>query len=259
MGLFSRQQTAWLGVTTAAVISIGALSASAATINYGSFSGADVLYTNVTESSGTDGLPLYNIPSVLGNDLSFSPTGFASFASNGSADITDGQISFIIQSSNGLGITQLSGTEIGSYTLGGSGTDLTSASVGQIFVIKILDIDNVPLTTSQRNSLTFTVNSTFQPNGGSFNLADNGTTLASAWSGSFSFDIASAIAQSDLGQYATRISVSSNNTLLTTSEAGTVSFIDKKDLEFSTTVVPEPASLGLLGGIALLALRRRRA
>lgn len=252
------KRAAWVGFA-AAVIGLGTVPAGAAAINYGTFVGTDVSFIGVTESSGTDAVPLYQAPTAVGNALDFDPMTFVSFSVAGSADITDGQLNFFIQAHPGKGIDTVSVSELGDYTLIGSGGAGTSASVGQVFFIKVLEVDNVPLTAAQQSTLSFTANTVFSPSGGTFNMADEGQVSAAPWSGSFSKNIGAAVLASGLGQYATRVAVVSNNTLGTTSETGTASFIAKKDVVFSTTIVPEPASLGLLGGIALLAMRRRRA
>src|SRR5215510_6970817 len=49
----------------------------AASINYGSFPGATVMYTDVTESSVTDPVPLFGAPVVSGDSIDFTPVNFA--------------------------------------------------------------------------------------------------------------------------------------------------------------------------------------
>ncbi|HEX3358193.1 MAG TPA: hypothetical protein VHS31_14570, partial [Tepidisphaeraceae bacterium] len=68
----------------------------------GSFPGNTVIYGpdlgpadhGVTESSMTDAVPLYGSPTVTGDSMSFTPSGFGSFSQNGGLDITDGQLVF---------------------------------------------------------------------------------------------------------------------------------------------------------------------
>src|SRR3990172_6972076 len=77
--------------------------ADAAPINYGDFVGNTVTYRMVTEESGSDTVPpcMYCAPTVGGDTLNFNPVGYDPSSSNGSvADITDGQLLFLIESNN---------------------------------------------------------------------------------------------------------------------------------------------------------------
>src|SRR5438270_709188 len=80
---------------SAAVLAAGP-AAHAATINYGDFPvpPAGITFQQVTESSGTDPVPLYGPPTPFVVGLDFDPTSFVSSSTNGAADITDGQLNF---------------------------------------------------------------------------------------------------------------------------------------------------------------------
>src|SRR5215218_9780408 len=93
-------------------------STQAATINYGNFGPVPpgVSFLAVTESSATDGVPLYGPPTPFSIGLDFKPATFVSSSSGGSNDITDGQLNFTLQSGP-LGLTNLSLSEAGDYSL----------------------------------------------------------------------------------------------------------------------------------------------
>src|SRR5882757_4583844 len=115
----------------ATVLSVAALAtgpaAHAALINYGDFPvpSAGIVFQQVTESSGTDPVPLYGPPTPFAVGLDFTPTSFTSSSSGGSGDITDGQLNFSVQGQAGpggvVGITSLSVFESGDYSLLGAG------------------------------------------------------------------------------------------------------------------------------------------
>src|SRR5688572_9139741 len=95
-------------VLTRALMAAGALlclglstAVQAASINYGDFNSnpPGVMFLDVTESSGTDAVPLFGPPTFVGQELGFSPTpAFAANAAGGTTDLTDGQLNYTIMS-----------------------------------------------------------------------------------------------------------------------------------------------------------------
>src|SRR5688572_21908548 len=129
-----------------AIIGLAAVSAStpsaSAQIYYGNYAGSTVVYQNVTESSGTDSIPQFGAPTVLVDTLDFNPVGFDAFSSGGGApDITDGQLNFTIKANSGYIIPFVNFSERGDFTLAGTGTALTYASVSATVFIDILEVD----------------------------------------------------------------------------------------------------------------------
>lgn len=242
------------GISVAAVaIGASAMIAEAASINYGDYVGQDVTFQQVTESS-SDPVPLYGAPTgVTNNTIDFDPLTFQSSSSGGSADVTDGLVTFFIQADPGFFITDLTFEEFGDYTLAGAGTAATSAIVGQSIFVEVVEINGVV----QANPPLINFNSIFNPSNGDYFLPGE-AAIAAPWFGIGTLDIQAALAQQDIAGNATKIKVISNNTLVTTSESGTVSFIKKKDLDIGVEVgVPEPAALSLaVLGLGLMFRRR---
>ncbi len=187
----------------------------------------------LTESSVTDPLPLFGTPIVIGNSLSFSTGPFAAAQAGVGADITAGQLSFVIQADPGLFIESISLDEIGDYLMLGSTAVVTA---GGTLVATILDpllggFVSDPITFDQ-----------------AFPLTGTGSGI---WSGQ---------ALVDLSQFnATRVRIDLDNILIASSDLPShAAFIDKKALTVSVAFsqVPEPAALALMG-LGMLAVLKR--
>ena len=233
----------------AATALLSSAAARAATINYGNFGPVPpgITFLQVSESSGTDPVPLYGPPSPFSVGLDFTPT-FTSNATGGSADITDGQLNFTIAAGPGNGISGINVFEAGDYTLFGGGGPPTAVAAGLILRATITQINGAPVAPIN-----------LPPVNASFSDALPGPVVVGPWSLGLSNNIAAALQP---GQLATRIDVSINNTLLTSSEPGSIAFIAKKEFQISVTPnIPEPATLMLTGlaGVISLAFRRRTA
>ena len=116
------------------VLSLSATALNAASINYGNFNipAAGIMFQQVTESSGTDAVPQYGPPDPFVVGLDFDPTNFTSSSSNGSADISDGQLNFTIMGlvapGGYVGVTGINLFEAGDYSIAGAGTAATSVT-----------------------------------------------------------------------------------------------------------------------------------
>ncbi|MAT69284.1 MAG: hypothetical protein CMJ58_07130 [Planctomycetaceae bacterium] len=237
----------------AATLLAGAVSsASAASISYPDLGpvAPGVTFVDIAESSGTDAVPLYGAPSALGTGLAFSPTpAFASSSTGGSADLTDGQLNYTMIAGTGSGgIPLITYNESGVYTLSGVGAG-TQASVGAVLRATVTEVNGtsvspIALAIAQQ-SLIFSL------------PADVGSA---AWSLGLSVDVASELAGHGYGSgdVATRIDVTIDNVLGTTSTVDSTASISKTNLTVLTT--PEPASILLgvfaAGGLALCRVRR---
>ena len=242
-----------------ASIAIDAGASTMFSTNYGDFSGTSVTYRDVNESSGTDAFALYGAPAVVGNTLNFSPDFTAYAAGAGGSDTTDGQLGFDVYADSGNFIDELSFSERGDFLLSGFSGD-AYASVSANFFITIYEVDGVELT----QSLVLPgVEMTFTPNvAGEFLLSSvGGPSYGDVWAGDMTVDIKSLLSDNDIAfnNGATRLHLELNNTLVALSQDGTQAFIAKKGFHtFSVTVIPEPASVGLLGFTTLGLFYRRR-
>jgi hypothetical protein len=251
----------------------GASSANAASMSYaGPLVGNTVIYSidpthSVTESSITDPLPLFGPPTLAGDSLDFNPIGFGSFASNGSLDITDGQLTFMVTAKPGQAINNIQFDEAGAVSLLGIGGAETSASDKLSVFINITEVNGVGINSINLGPNDFLPQPIFTPKG-SFNLATDGNLNLLPWSGKLDvtfqpFLIAHGFKATDV---VTKISVNLDNQLMTTSKApsrdlaGTSALIDKKDFFIIRTNTPEPTSivLALMGLSGTLLFARRR-
>jgi hypothetical protein len=242
-------------LTLAVLLGACATASNAASINYGSFGPVPpgVIFQAVTESSGTDGVPLYGPPTPFSTGLDFNPMSFVAFGTGGSSDITDGQLNFNILASNPfVGINTVSLFESGDYTLAGTGTAATQDFAGAIMRITVTQIDGVNVSPIVLNPVNGSVN---------FNLIAN-PGVVQPWSLGLSLNVSAQLASMGL-QFAvgaTALQVSIDNQLIAISQANSVASIQKKDFIINVgTNVPEPGTAALFfsAGLAGLFLLRR--
>jgi hypothetical protein len=228
--------------------------AHAALINYGDFPvpSAGLVFQQVTESSGTDPVPLYGPPTPFVVGLDFNPTSFVSSATGGAADVTDGQLNFGVASSPGPGFTPINSLtvgEAGDFTLVGAGTPATAVFAGAIIRVTVTQVNGLPVVPFNLTPSNASVG---------FNLVAN-PGIVQPWSLSTTIDVAS---QMPIGQVATRVAVTVDNSLVATSQPGTVAFIAKKDFLITLipgphTNLPEPGTFALMAVGGLIGLARR--
>jgi hypothetical protein len=251
MGQYSK----WSATSVAVVCALcSATLVQAASINYGSFGpvAPGISFLNVIESSGTDGVPLYDVPTPFATGLDFNPTGFAAAAAGGTADITDGQLNFTIRGQDGGGndvaISSINLSESGFYNLFGVGTAASQIAVGAILNVKVTEIDGVavsPITMISNASLIKNL------------VADPG--IGSPWALNVLIDVESQLTSLNVPFVtgATRAEVVINNSLVAISEAASTAGVTKTDFVISIVpeleVVPEPGTLAL-AGLALCGL-----
>ncbi len=245
-----------LTLSLGVLLALGGLGrlASAATISYGNFGpvAPGITFVNVTESSGTDPLPLFGPPDPFSVGLDFDPTGFVSTANGGAQDVTDGQLNFILMGQSGVAIDQFSLFEGGDYTLAGTGTSATQALAGAIIHVVVTQVDGVNIAPVSLNSVNGSVG---------FNLAAN-PGVVQPWSLGLTYDVDAQLAAKNIpfSLGATKLEVVINNQLLTFSQTSSLAFIAKKDFRIDVDEeVPEPTTaMMLLGGcLAIGAIVRR--
>jgi hypothetical protein len=230
--------------------------------------GNTVSYTNVSETSLTDAVPLFGAPITSGDSIDFNPQGFGAFAGGGGNDLTDGQLLFNVTAKPGFGIANINFSEAGITTLSGVGTNVTHTDVSATGRVDITEVDGVGI-----NTISLPINLVFSPNAdGTFELVtDAGLGLSSLpWNGNQLVDIQGALVSHNISfdKGATKISIDLDNGLIAQSESGTLALIDKKDFGGLAVTVnmgsgggpngPEPTSLVLAAlGFAGMTFGRR--
>lgn len=207
---------------------------------YGTADG-EVDFYDIDETSTTDDTPLFGEPERIGNMLLFYPTAFVSESADGDPDTTQGKLRMRITTYPGTFFEEIVLTEYGDYLLTGSGTDATQANVGGS--LQIMDQTPGHLPTIIQVALESVPTAPYTLPG------DSGDTFS-----------ASARITDLLPYEWTDIYLIFTDTLQTTSEAGTVSFIQKNMIQgpVALAIIPEPGCLCLLA-VGLVALKRRRA
>ncbi len=229
------------------LLALAASATQGASINYGNFNSnpPGTMFLGVTESSGTDAVPLYGPPTFVGTELGFSPSpAFSANANGGTVDVTDGQLNYTIMSS---AISMVNASESGVYTLSGLGTPATSVLAALSLRATVTQINGVNVTPIL---LTPSAAAT------TFNLVANPGANA-PWGLSTSVNVAAQLAGLGYGpgQNATKVDVVIDNQLVSISEIGSTASITKTRFG-----IPEPSTLvlGALGACwAALATRKR--
>ena len=229
--------------------------ANAITIDYGDFTGNNVMFLDVSEDTRDEPSALFGAPEVVGDTLDFDPLTFTAEVSSttgtSESEIVDGQLNFTIMGIDDTPITEVFIREKGDYTLTGLGNAQATASVSAPVVFAITHVDGVELP----NPINGTDALTFSPDGGSYALPP--AVTAAPWTGSLTLDVAAILASEGVLGNATKIEFALDNTLAVAAADGGSAFIAKKDSGV-TVGIPEPASMSLLGLGLLMALGIRR-
>ncbi|QDU89747.1 hypothetical protein Pla175_31420 [Pirellulimonas nuda] len=247
------------------------LSAFAAPINHGNFSGTTVDYLDVTEDTNSgDTQPLFGAPNISGDSLDFDPVGFSANSSGGGApDQTDGQLKFMIRAKAGKAIQSISLTEAGDTSLARSivsNEDAFTQVTANIF-IDVLEVNFLPVSTTLNANGVMT----FTPSGGDYLLSTDGAgnpTYNTSWTGNFFYELGPLLAANGITGLVTKVGINLDNTLTASSGPNSSALIAKKDFDGVVitvnpgpdNVVPEPSAcvLAAFGLLAAFGARRLR-
>jgi hypothetical protein len=240
--------------------------AEAAFVSYTPQNGSSVNFTTISESSiepTSLGNALYNQPSAIGDALVFSELNFRAQSTGPQrdfdfVDFVDGQLNVTIEAKPLYFINDLTVAEFGDYTLQAGaitpGAAYASVTVPTIFVT-ILERSGAPIAPVQVNG-----SMVWSAPGREFfrNVPPNPNTTPTSgiFSGAGSIDLVSATGFNDI----TKIAFSFNNQLYAESLPNASAAIAKKGvtLDVGSQLIPEPATLGLVGFVAGALLLRRR-
>ena len=185
-------------------------------------------------SDGGSDKGLFGDPTVIGNNILFTPANFQATASNGSATTTSDRLQFNVTSTNGDDIDAIRFQEFGDYSILGGG------SVSAVAGLFLFDGQGNVYTDGLGFTPTFPVSTA--------------TSAGGLYSGSSVIDLPAGVKM---------VQVVFNNILQAAANPGGTASIQKKLVRGGVDIqiiVPEPSSLAVLfGGTGLLALRRRRA
>jgi hypothetical protein len=211
---------------------------------------------------------LFGAPTISGDSMDFNPAGFGVFAQNGTMDISDGQLTFMVTAKPGQAVSNIRFKEAGAVSLLGLGNAATSASDHLSLYVDIQGVNGAGINAIHLGPADFVPQPTFIPKG-SFNLAADGNLNLAPWSGKIDIDFAPILVAHGYKatDRVTKISVNLDNQLLAMSQApiqgigGTSALMDKKDFFIVTTNFPEPTSclLAVIGFVGALFFVRRGA
>jgi hypothetical protein len=220
-------------------------SAHAAQTYPGPFVGSDVTYSSVTEASGdpvNDPEPLFGAPAIISpNTLDFDPIAEAFSSAAPPSDVTDGSLSFLVESNTSALLESITISEGGDFFFQGAVATPSpnSESVGAALIVQIRDADTEAVLL--QDSVDF------------FQAYTSAPVQTGFWDMDLDFDVAS------LGR--TELLVTLNNIVAASSVTGNTATIRKKDFDVTTTVIPEPGTVLLLasGGLLMMVRKRRNA
>jgi hypothetical protein len=200
----------------------------------------DGVYDNIVETSVTNPLPMFGAPSAgAGNTMTFPMPSFTATASDNAVDLVAGALEFTFDADPGLFVNTLSIFESGAYDVTGAG--------GTVSVSGALTLRYFDDLTQQFVTLADPIHLVVSPGGvpgGAFPVDSTGM---GTWLGAALIDLGG------LGIQSSHVILAMDNILAASAlPSGTVT-ISKDELTINTTLIPEPASVALMGmGLALI-------
>jgi hypothetical protein len=187
-------------------------------------------------------------PLLAPSSIVFTPTNFIAQASNGNAAITSDRVQFDLHIKPGKELKGFEVDELGDYQIAGAGPNTFVKATG---FLQLINLDALP--TFLQDTLD-TSPAALSTTGLFANTPQPGDPSGILWFGTDQIV--------NIPQGWMNIRVIINNVLQANSNVGTSAQIQKKFTTGGVTIdliVPEPATIGLLGFGALLLVRRRNA
>src|ERR1700722_17037895 len=267
----------------AAALFGAASAAHGALFTYGNLSGPNISYQNIAENDSELTGPPSTSPAITAgffgsplllpagsNDLTFPNMTFSSAAADGSFEFQDGKLTFNIVPNGTSNIHSLNFDEGGAWTVDGVTGDAESEATLLFNDLRITSVNGLTLSSPIIVAPTFTETASPQVSTatiatapGNVMITSNGNTSSGTWDIGANFNLDAALSGANVSGQITGISIALNDQLLaqtTDADGLTLATIDKKHLVITpvTTNVPEPASLSMLLGTAMLLVRRRK-
>lgn len=255
-------RSGFLVVSMSMTLTLASTTASAFVVDYGDVNSGPYTFTDITESNVVD-RPLYFAPQPVtggASGIRFLAKTYTAQAIGVGVDLLDGQLNFSVSSqSDDLGIDRLVVKEAGDFTFVAPASvvdNVLAAGVDFFGTVTVTEVAGEALDDAIVLPLIatfFTVDAVPVPDG-SFEFLE---PPVSGDPGIYSWGLMAEADLTGLGGPVTAADVVFNNVLNAISlEPVTAASISKKSV--TITVIPEPASLALLGlGVGLAALRRR--
>jgi len=185
-----------------------------------------------------------NQPIATPNGIVFFPTNFKAASSNGNANQISDTLRFKLTVKPGKNLVGFAVEERGDYSIQGSGGAHTGVKAyGELLLVNLVTgaVLTSTLTAVPPTPVALTQGIGITSGQGEWIAQQTIVPIPAGW---------------------TQVQVILNNILQTSTDANTNAFIEKKfvgpPVEFSF-IIPEPASIGLLVGAAMLLMRRRAA
>jgi len=236
-----------LYLMTVGVLGVSASVQAASLAHPGPIAVQDGVYDNVVETSITDGLPMYGSPSAgAGNVMTLPMPSFTATASNDASDLTAAALEFTFDADPGKLIATLSIFESGAYSV----TDGGAVSAAGALTVRYFDD-----LTQQFITLADPIHMVVSPGGipappGSGVMFPVDGPGSGTWLGAALIDFAA------LNIETSSVIVAMDNTLIASAGPNASASISKDALTLNTTLIPEPASLALMGlGLIMIAKR----
>lgn len=213
---------------------------SAAMMNYGTISGPNYTFVDVTEDNLETDLFYDGNLMTSGDTLIVEPEGFRIQVDGPGIDLLDSELQLMITPNDDSGsVDMLEFVEEGDFSLVGGG--VVGASLSYFW--QIAEVDGVAIT----------------PIGGSGQTEFSSTTTGSGqiWNLGFAVDLASELSAAGSSGRITKVNLRFDNQLTAQAGENEVAFIAKKQTSGINITVPEPSSFSLLL-ISLLGFVRRK-